>query len=76
VTTLPPLHSGGFLKCSINKRMYFTIEMINASTGNRRVNAFGSLSDAISWKQALERHTPSAVSIVYKQGSEMSRVVA
>lgn len=56
--------------------MYFTIELINASTGNRRVNAFASLSDALSWKQALERHTPSDVSVVYKQGSELSRVVA
>ena len=56
--------------------MYFTIEMINAATGNRRVNVFDSLSDAISWKQALENHTSSIVSIVYKQGSEMSHVVA
>ncbi len=56
--------------------MYFTIELINAATGNRRVNVFDSLSDAISWKQALEHHTPSTVSILYKQGSEMSRVVA
>ena len=56
--------------------MYFTIELINASTGNRRVNVFDSLSDALSWKQCLERHTPSNVSILYKQGSEMSQVVA
>ncbi len=56
--------------------MYFTIELINASTGNRRVNVFRSLSDAISWKQALERHTPSVVTILLKQGSEMSQVVA
>ncbi len=56
--------------------MYFTIELINASTGNRRINVFDSLSDAISWKNALERHTPSDVSILYKQGAEMSQVVA
>jgi hypothetical protein len=56
--------------------MYFTIELINASTGNRRVNVFDLLSDALSYKQALERHTPSEVSVVYKQGSELSKVVA
>ena len=56
--------------------MYFTIELINADTGNSRTNVFDRLSDAIAWKNALEFHTPSTVSIVYKQGSEMSRVVA